>query len=221
MEVNFIDVAFVNGVHNVGKDTGHAFFYITESNSIRTFFSFGPVGTAIPGKMTNEYTGARQGTTSYGITEMSTFFRFQITKDQVDEIIQIADLFTIDVNNGKEKYDISLNDTCAESARDILSDSGIDTPDGSGPVTGTGSAFIDWVTEMGSFVNPYEWHRNFLLQYPTPAPIIYIGTGGASSLGLHNGRRIRLPKALELQSGDDDPLLLTNQHQIIHGDWRT
>ncbi len=111
------------------------------------------------GKVTNEYNGKRPGNTSYAIGEIAELYRLTITEKQANNVKTAADKFTQKVNAGKEFYDASLNDTCAETARDILSEGGVSTPNGSGPVKGGGA---DWITTHGSFVNPYKWNFDFL-----------------------------------------------------------
>ncbi|AKL12263.1 TPA: hypothetical protein I8271_004816 [Kluyvera intermedia] len=224
-EVNFEHTAFINNVHDLRENYGHAFFYVTKNNVVETFFSFGPAALGVSGKFTDEYNGERSATTNYPVSEVSRLYRFLITKKQSENVKKSADNFTARVSAGKEHYDASQNDTCAETARDILSEGGVATPDGSGPVIGTDNMMLDRITEKLSFVNPYMWNKNFNAKYPTHF-IFYPGSGGVGSLRMidgrgnsvtQNGQRVGLSNNWILAPGDSDPLMSTNQHTINHG----
>lgn len=210
-EVNYSN-ASVNGVQDLSVDYGHAFFYITKDDVVTIFFSFGPSGLGQGGKLTNEYNGKRPGNTSYVITEITELYRLTITEKQAVNVKKAADAFTAKVNAGKEFYDASMNDTCAETARDILAEGGVSTPNGSGPVKGGGA---DWVTTHGSFVNPYKWNFDFLKEYGPG--ITYFGPGGVASLDFaSNGRKILVDK-WSLAPGNNDPLIVTGQATTVQG----
>lgn len=214
-EVNYPD-AFVNGVQDLSVDYGHAFFYITRDDVVTVFFSFGPRGLGQGGKFTNEYNGRRPGNTSYVITEITELYRLTITEKQANDVKTAADKFTQKVNAGKEFYDASMNDTCAETARDILAEGGVSTPNGSGPVKGGG---VDWATTHGSFVNPYKWNFDFLREYGLG--ITYFGPGGVASLDFtSNGRKILVDRWV-LLPGNRDPLIATGQATIVQGSLQT
>lgn len=207
-EVNYPN-AYVNRTQDLSVDYGHAFFYITKDDVVTVFFSFGPNGAATPGKFTDEYTGRRPGNTSYGIGEITELYRFTITEKQAKDVKTAADAFTAKVNAGKEFYTASMNDTCAETARDILAEGGVSTPNGSGPVKGGG---VDWVTTHGSFVNPYRWNEDFLKEYGPG--ITYLGPRGAAGLQRippGTGRNIFIRPKWILSDGDIDPLI-SNGH---------
>lgn len=203
--------AFVDGVQDLSVDYGHAFFYITRNNEVEVFFSFGPKGLAAPGKITDEYSGPRPGDTNYRITEITRLFRLRISEEMAVKVKTVADIFTDKVNAGTEHYYAFMNDTCAETARDILSEGGISTPSGSGPIKGVGS---DGITTMGSFVNPYKWHFDFSKKYGTVGILCY-GTGGVGGV---DSDLITLSNSWVLSPGENDVLLLTGQTEIIHGD---
>jgi len=198
-EVNHPE-AFVDGIQDLSVDYGHAFFYVTRSDEVTTFFSFGPKGLGTPGKITDEYNGRRPATTSYQISEVSRNFRLIITEIQAVETVDKVDAFTKDVNDGKEFYDASKNDTCAETAKDILDGVGISTPEGSGPVSGGG---VDWFTGKFNFTNPYMWYSNFCKEYGEP--VIYIGGNGNYSLS-GNSFELKTGERWILNAGDKDPL---------------
>lgn len=214
-EVNYPN-AFVNGVQDLSVDYGHAFFYITRDDVVTVFFSFGPRGLGQGGKVTNEYNGKRPGNTSYAIGEIAELYRLTITEKQANNVKTAADKFTQKVNAGKEFYDASLNDTCAETARDILAEGGVSTPNGSGPVKGGGA---DWITTHGSFVNPYKWNFDFLREYGPG--ITYFGPGGIRNLNFINGRKVAVDPEWILVPGDIDPLIATGQASIAQGSLQT
>jgi len=203
--------AFINGIQDLSVDYGHAFFYITKNNEVDIFFSFGPKGLAVPGKITDEYSGARPGSTNYSITEVTRLFRLKISEEIAINVKDNADAFTAKVNAGTEHYYAFMNDTCAETARDILSAGGVSTPPGSGPIKGVGS---DEITTMGSFVNPYSWYFDFLKKYENTGIICY-GTDGAGNVA---NDLITLYNSWVLYPGDNDVLLSTGLETIIHGD---
>lgn len=210
-EVNYPN-AYINGVQDLSVDYGHAFFYITKDNKVTVFFSFGPDGLATPGKLTDEYSGPRPGNTSYSIGEISVLYRLTITENQAVNVKKAADAFTQKINSGIEHYNASMNDTCAETARDILDEGGVSTPDGSGPIKGIG---IDWITTNVSFVNPYKWNEGFSNKYGVG--INYYGESDPGNLQLLHGEYVGLDSDWILSPNDDDPLLLTSQTGVIHG----
>lgn len=203
--------AFTDGIQDLSIDYGHAFFYVTKNNKVDVFFSFGPKGLAVSGKFTDEYSGARPGNTNYSITEITRLFRLKISEEMAVKVKKNSDIFTAKVNTGTEYYYAFMNDTCAETARDILSESGISTPPGSGPVKGVGS---DGITTMGSFVNPYKWHFDFSEEYGDTEIICY-GTGGSDNV---DNDFITLHNSWVLYPGDDDVLLSMGKEEVIHGD---
>ncbi|WP_146000675.1 hypothetical protein [Chimaeribacter coloradensis] len=210
--------AFINDTQDLSVDYGHAFFYTTENHKTRTFFSFGPNSLGEPGKITNEYNGKRKATTNYPITEIAQIFRFKITKSQLEKIEEVSKKFTLKVKEEKEFYNASQNDTCAETARDILTEAGIQTPDGSGHVIGTGSKIAD-VIAFAEIVNPYMWHKGFNEKYAYP--VLYYGPGGKENLNSSKDNLlIEVQPEWYLNYGDDDPLMLTSAHKIIHSDYR-
>jgi len=203
--------AFVDGVQDLSIDYGHAFFYVTKNDIVDVFFSFGPKGFAAQGKITDEYSGARPGDTSYSITEITRLFRLKISEEMAIKVKKKADRFTAKVNAGTEHYYAFMNDTCAETARDILKEAGVSTPSGSGPVKGVGS---DGITTMGTFVNPYKWHFDFSEKYKQTGIICY-GNGGSSDVA---NDLITLNSSWVLYPGDNDVLISTDQEGVIHGD---
>jgi len=209
-EVNY-PKAFTDGIQDLSIDYGHAFFYVTKNDKVEIFFSFGPKGLAVPGKYTDEYSGERPGNTNYSITEITRLFRLIISEEMAIKVKKNSDMFTAKVNAGTEYFYAFMNDTCAETARDILSKSGISTPPGSGPVKGVDH---DRITTRGSFVNPYKWHFDFSEQYGDTGIICY-GTGGSDNI---DDAFITLHSPWLLYPGDDDVLLSTGNEGMIHDD---
>ena len=215
-EVNHIATAFIGETQDLSVDYGHAFFYITRDDEVTVFFSFGPSGgkySSKPPYKPFQYSGRRPGTTLYPITEVSHLIRLQITEKQATDVKVETEKFTQRVNNGKEHYTAIFNDTCAETARDMLTYGGVDTPSGSGPVKGIGA---DFVTQRINVVNPYMWHKRLLNQYK--GQISYPGPLGYGGLEAPDYIKIEDPNYYwYLESGWPDPLVDTNQTNIIHG----
>lgn len=170
-EVNHMD-AFVNETHDLGIDYGHAFFYLVKNNRVTHVLSFGPteagkVGWLDKGRdnsayrigafIKDGYKNARKGTPDYGITEQIKAFKMSITIGQAKKLEVETASIREKIMSGKVKYTAYLNDTCAETARDVLGSAGIETPSGSGAVKHSG--LIN--SPVAYAVNPYMWHSNF------------------------------------------------------------
>lgn len=151
--------AFIDDIQNLDIDYGHAFFYLTENDKVTNFFSFGPDGPGVEGKITDEYSGERPGTAEYKISEAVKLFRLKLSKGQAESIHIETEKVKGEIKSGKQKYTAYLNDTCAETARDILKKTIRKIPDGSGEVIMGGKS------SYFSVVNPYMWHRNFKFKY--------------------------------------------------------
>jgi hypothetical protein len=135
---------------NLDVDYGHAFFYVTKNSKITAFFSFGPDGA---GKM-GVAALRRKGTSDYLVTEATKLFRLLITKGSYDLILQETAKIREEIRTGKQKYNASVNDTCAETARDILKKGITNLPKGTSGVSKSGITVVD-------AINPYMWYRNF------------------------------------------------------------
>lgn len=184
-----------------GGDYGHAFFFTIKNGRVVTFFSFGPRGGASPYLIESlvgidEHTGRRPATTSYAITEIATLFKFKISQAQLDRIKYRADLTKKGVMRGLVKYTVYVNDTCAETARDILKNAGISTPYGGGRVV-TPSRFANNITTSVDMVNPYSWHYHIKTKYGEG----YRYTNGYSLL---NG--YRLPESKHWTLEEEQPV---------------
>ena len=155
---------------------GHNYFITVKNGVVDTFFSFGPgvdqnAGTpqqiqdsalANPNflerrKGIDEYSGKRPGNTEYTITETSQLFKFKISKEQLDSIRLHANNFKLQVVAQEEKYTAYKNDTCAETAKDILDLANISTPSGKGHVH-TPSDLANKLIRNKTYVTPYSWY---------------------------------------------------------------
>jgi hypothetical protein len=160
-------------VHHLDKDYGHAFFYVVSYGVVVKFFSFGPAGAGkigwsnrgsrTPGEpnawnqgavLKDGYANSRPGTPDYGISEITKLFKISLTKDQYKRLIKETNRIREKIKKGEEKYTAYVNDTCAETARDVLDAAGISTPSGSGFVNQSGAPWVH-------AINPYMWHHRF------------------------------------------------------------
>lgn len=125
----------------------------------------------------DSYKNARQGTASYAVERDETTgliaavsaFAFLITLSQGRLLEVKTEEMIKRIDGGIEKYSAIANDTCAETARDLLSDSGIETPSGSGEIKH--SDFLNF--PIAYAVNPYKWHSNFLKKFGKNAQAIF------------------------------------------------
>lgn len=149
-------LAFVREIHDLGVDYGHAFFYLVKNKHIHKVFSFGPRAAGKTGLFKDGYSNARPGTPDYAITEHVRAFRFRLTQVQAKQLEVEMDKTREEIKSGKYLYNARVNDTCAESAKEVLEDADIDTPSGSGKIKD--SSKLSFV--LVSAVNPYQWHHN-------------------------------------------------------------
>jgi hypothetical protein len=167
--------AFTAGTHDLAIDYGHAFFYVVKNNVISKVFSFGPksagkvgwLGRGSSDTPNNFNTGAvlkdgfknaRPGTPDYAIPDEVKVFKLPLTARQGIVLEQETDKIRQRIISGKQKYTAYMNDTCAETARDILTASSISSPSGSGAVKHSGLVNVP----IAYAVNPYMWHHNFV-----------------------------------------------------------
>jgi hypothetical protein len=179
--------AFVNDTQDLAIDYGHAFFYVVKNLLIEKVFSFGPkdggkVGWFNQGNSRNPnwantgailkdgYQNARPGTPDYRVDEKVSAFKMPLTGSLGVRLVRETESQRQKVIGGKQRYTAYMSDTCAEEARDVLSDAGVGCPEGSGIVrhSGMGVATGTYVdTRLGRYlvgftaVNPYMWHKNF------------------------------------------------------------
>ncbi|WP_404680167.1 hypothetical protein [Raoultella terrigena] len=102
-----------------------------------------------------------------------------------------------------------MNDTCAETGIDILSEGEVPPSSGSGPIKSVGLMIL-----QQSGVNPYKWHFDFSKKYGTTGIICY-GVGGNNNI---DNDLITLYSSWVFYPGDSDVLLATGQEGIIHED---
>lgn len=166
--------AFKDNTHDLAIDYGHAFFYIVKNRIISKLFSFGPGGMGKNGwfdkgsrternaynfgaVLKDGYKNSRPGDADYPISETVKAFKIALTPKQGKDLETETDAVRKDVRSGKQRYTAYVNDTCAETARDILTKAKISTPSASGKVKHSGIIGIP----VAYAANPYMWHHNF------------------------------------------------------------
>lgn len=170
-------------------DYGHAFFYLTKNGVVTCFFSFGPGGGGEAKRIGVPFTDiqspdlnpipmharARPGDASYPISEPVTAFRLKLTQAQEESIHKEAERIRKQIKSGEQKYTAWVNDTCAETARDIIKKTIPNIPEGSGQVR------VDGALSRVKLVNPYMWHKNMSMKYKAvkkifPEPVLQINS---------------------------------------------
>lgn len=164
--------AYVNGIHILNNDYGHAFFYLTKNGMVKKFFSFGPVGSGKDGWLNkgnsrnstpnawntgapkkDGYATSREGTATYPISEVTKNFRFTLDAHEFEVILKETERIIQQIYARKQDYTAWINDTCAETARDIIKKGYPSIPEGSGAVDAGVGVKI-------TAVNPYRWYHN-------------------------------------------------------------
>lgn len=162
--------AFVNEIHDLAKDYGHAFIYLVKNVTIQSSFSFGPAGIGKFGwfnkgrVMTSKKNGqqnARPATADYGITEPVKAFKINISKKQAEMLEKEINKLRVEIYTGSLEYSALMNDTCAETAKEVLDEADVPTVSGSGWVKHSGVMSSPFVYA----VNPYKWHKNLKSRY--------------------------------------------------------
>ncbi len=100
--------------------------YTVRGNKVTKFFSFGP---REHGQFANT-----PGTPDYGMDYPTRLFKVPVTAQQMNQVESRVDIYRKQVLDGRMRYRGISNDTCAETVRQILSESGVITPNGTGPV---------------------------------------------------------------------------------------
>jgi len=169
-EVNELE-AYKNDVHDLALDYGHAFFYLVKNTKIINSFSFGPWGVGKVGwfnngeHLTYKKNGeqnARPGTADYPIREDVKAFKLAISHSQANALHKEVNSIRVEIAKGQLRYSAIMNDTCAETAKEILDEVDIVTPSGSGWVKNSHIASFPIVYA----VNPYSWHDKFKKSHP-------------------------------------------------------
>jgi hypothetical protein len=163
-EVNYPD-AYKDHTHNLDVDYGHAFFYSAKNAIVTQMFSFGPIGqgkvgwldsgTTTGAPVKDGYADARQGTPDYVLSEDIRIFKIELNAGEAERVMAETKLMREKIVSGEQKYTAWVNDTCAETAKQVLENAKIKTPSGSGSVS-KGDLTIAYA------VNPYRWHENFV-----------------------------------------------------------
>lgn len=204
-----------------GGDYGHAFFYVTINNVVEAFFSFGPEkygkdgwfnkGSAsdensVPNKwnrgalVKDGFATTRYGTANYPITEKVTCYRMIINQAQAQAIIQETNRIRGQIISGKQEYTAWINDTCAETAYDILKKYITNLPDGTGRISSHN--FINLKA-----INPYMWNFNFSKSTFAKSKVIYPNRANKDGLGILEDAGYKLINQWFLRPGDKDPLV--------------
>jgi hypothetical protein len=150
-------MAFIDGTQDLAVDYGHAFFYLVKNKLITKSFSFGPRGQGKVGWLKDGYSNSRPGTPDYAITEPVKAFKIKLTQLQAKKLELEIDEIRKEIQKDDYKYNAMVNDTCAESAKEVLDDAGIDTPSGYGAIKDSRKLSFP----ITYSVNPYKWHHNF------------------------------------------------------------
>lgn len=177
VEFPLVDPITVTYTHDLAIDYGHAFFYVVKDDKVSKLFSFGPKGSGKRGWfgkggatdtasnkydvgaiVKDGYANARPGTPDFQITELVTAFKIPLTTPVGIALQARTQEMRKKIIDGEQSYTAYANDTCAETARDVLSSAGIATPSGSSLVKK--SNVVDF--PLAYAVNPYMWHHNFV-----------------------------------------------------------
>ncbi len=158
--------AFMDKTHDLAVDYGHAFYYVVKNSLISKALSFGPgdegkigwFNSGRPAPIKDGYMNSRPGDVDYPIRETVKAFKIALTPAQGRILELETEKFREKVKSGKEKYTAYLNDTCAESARDLLDAADIRTPSGSGRVKHSDILSFP----IAYAINPYMWYSNFV-----------------------------------------------------------
>ena len=181
-KANQIDLPLVEPItvtytHDLAVDYGHAFFYIVKNDKISQIFSFGPEANGKRGwfgkgsdtdTSRNKHDGGailkdgrantRGGTPDYRITEIVNAFKIPLAAPIGIALETKTNVMRKKIVDLDQQYTAYMNDTCAETARDLLSSAGIDTPSGSSMVKK--SNIVNFPVAYA--INPYMWHHNFV-----------------------------------------------------------
>lgn len=162
--------AFVNGIQDLAVDYGHAFIYLVKNMEIAGVVSFGPNGAGKIGwfnkgrTMTSKKDGQRNGrpaTADYPITEPVKAFRIPVSKQQAAQLLKEINELRKEIGEGEVEYSAYMNDTCAETVKEVLDDADVETPSASGWIKHSKVLRFRFVYAA----NPYKWHKKFKESY--------------------------------------------------------
>lgn len=159
-EVERPEDALSGKVHDLNTgEYGHAFFYIVQDGYIAKVFSFGPGGDHPQASHKAQNKGnpwGRLGTPYYPVPDNTVhLFRKPLTYKQADALMKNTERMILRVETGHEKWTVGSNDTCAETAKQLLDASEIDTPSAKGKVK---------VPTLGTTItvdDPWAWWASF------------------------------------------------------------
>lgn len=156
--------AFVNDIQDLAVDYGHAFIYLVKNVEISGSISFGPNG---PGKigwfnnnrvLTYKKDGQQNGrpaTADYPIREPVKAFKLPVSKQQATLLLESMAELRREIDAGEVEYSALINDTCAETVKEMLDDAKVQTPSASGWIRHSGILSFRFVYAA----NPYMWHK--------------------------------------------------------------
>lgn len=162
--------AFVNGIHDLAVDYGHAFIYLVKNIEIAGVISFGPNGVGKIGwfnrgrTMTSKKDGQQNGrpaTADYPVREAVKAFRITVSKKQAAQLLKEIKELRKEIYEGDVEYSALMNDTCAETVKEVLDDADIETPSASGWIKHSKVLSFRFVYAA----NPYKWHKQFKESY--------------------------------------------------------
>ncbi|WP_445116370.1 hypothetical protein [Acinetobacter sp. WZC-1] len=198
-------------------DYGHAFFYVTKNDIVEVFFSFGPKGAGKDGwfnqgnsqspngwntgaVVKNGYASSRPGTPDYGISEKTTLYRMLVSEKIAKKIIEETNKVRTEIVSGDQKYTAWVNDTCAETAYDILVNYISNLPKGVGAVKQSGAPVL-------KVINPYMWHYNFTQSKFAKPEIIYPSLAKTSGKAVLSSDGLHLNNSWILNPKEKDPIV--------------
>jgi len=162
--------AFVNGIQDLAIDYGHAFIYLVKNMEIAGAVSFGPNGAGKIGwfnkgrTMTSKKDGQQNGrpaTADYPVREPVKAFRIPVSKQQALRLLKEIKDLRKEIDEGDVEYSALMNDTCAETVKEVLDDADIETPSASGWIKHSKVLSFRFVYAA----NPYKWHKQFKERY--------------------------------------------------------
>ena len=140
-----------------------------------------------------------------------------ITAAQAKNLVKETNKMRENIENGKQKYTAYINDTCAETAKQVIDKTNIQTPSGAGKIHAMGH------TTFFTAVNPYMWHHDFKqagykeivypqrtiekLVKPDPANNINPMTIESDNIHFYCDTSIEDPSSWSLKVGVKDPLV--------------
>lgn len=128
-----------------GGDPGHALYYVVKNGVIKSVLSLGPRN---PEHALNGVRGL--ATADCSMKAMCYAFRFILTKEKALKLINETVQWRNRIEEGEEKYNALVNDTCAATVVEILRSYLPNLPNGKGS-TGAGGFMVNAITPYWLF----------------------------------------------------------------------